>query len=80
MVSLLTESAKKRGTSKSIDCLTEGSVLPLETSNDSGGTKEDIGVDNDDICLFLQKHEIGMSPEEATKTSIALGSLLTLAC
>ena len=68
----MTESSKKCGSSKSNDCLTEESILsPVIT--DSGDTKEDVVSDKDDIYLFLQKNEIGLTPEEAKKTTDALG-------
>ena len=44
-----------------------------------GGAKEEYDVSNeDDIYLFLQRNEIGLSPEEAKKTSDALGRPPTL--
>lgn len=71
----MTESSfTKSDLSKSVNGLKEDSILSPEIPDDGNGdTKEEVVSDNDDIYLFLQKNEIGLSPEEAKKTSEALG-------
>ena len=49
--------------------LVDESMLPFDSS---GSTKEEGAMDHD-ICVFLQKEEIGLTLEEAKKTTDALG-------